>query len=166
MNRISTCARRARIVSPALVAFSCLLLLIGCGKSDAEDSDDAPIASEAEAHQVQLQFDGVFRNESRVYNKDLITELELHDEGLQQRRDGYVVFDAPCSKEVRSKRRVDFLCVTGEGQITLWPLEFSPDGELFHRAMPEMLYQRVAPEVPQLPHASDVPTPSDVNETP
>lgn len=163
MNRISTCASRAHTVPLALVAFVCLLLLIGCSKNDAED---APIESEAEAHQVQLQFDGVFRNESRVYNADLVTELELHDEGLQQRRDGYVVFDAPCTKEVRSQRRVDFSCVTGEGQITLWPLEFSPEGELFHRAMPEMLYQRVAPEAVQPPDAFDAPTPSEVNETP
>lgn len=154
MSRIMSGASSAR-VGFALV---CVLVLAGCSKSDAEfvDDDAAPVESDDEAHRVQLQFDGVFRNVSNMDTDDLITELELRDEGLQQRRNGYVVFDAPCSKEVRSKRRVDFKCVTGDEQITLWPLAFTPDGKLYHRAMPEMLYLRVEPAELEGSDASDV----------
>lgn len=124
-----------------------ILCLWGCSsKKDAQKDEDSPITSEEEAQQVQLQFDGVFRHQARVYDRDLITELELSDEGLQQRRDGLVVFDAPCTKHVRSVRRVDFECGAEEGEQTVWPLAFSDEGELYHQAMPEMRYARVERE--------------------
>lgn len=158
MSRIISSASSARIGLVPLLAFACVMALWGCSKGDADplDDDAAPVESEDEAHRVQLQFDGVFRNASNVYDEDLITELELRNEGLQQRRNGYVVFDAPCTKEVTSKRRVDYNCVTEDEQITLWPLAFTPDGALYHRAMPEMLYLRVEEDVPDGSEASDV----------
>lgn len=121
-----------------------LLCAAACSSSkDAHLDDEAPVESQEEAEQVQLKFDGTFRNISRVYDRDLVTEIELSAEGLQQRRDGFVVFDAPCTKSVRSKRRVDFDCGGDNETQSLWPLAFTADGELFHRAMPELLYQRV-----------------------
>lgn len=134
-----------------------VLCLWGCSsKKDAQEDQESPVASEEEAQQVQMQFDGVFRHKARVYDRDLITELELSTEGLQQRRDGLVVFDAPCTKHVRSVRRVDFACGAEEGEQTLWPLAFSPDGELYHQAMPEMRYARVERE-----HDAEPATPED-----
>lgn len=121
-----------------------LLCVSACSRSkDDQNDDEAPVTSEEEAKQVQLQFDGVFQNISRVYDRDLITEIELSDEGLQQRRDGFVVYDAPCTKTTRSKRRVDFSCGQEKENPTLWPLAFTADGELYHRAMPELRYKRV-----------------------
>lgn len=132
----------------ALLVVLSLLWTAGCSNKYASDDTDDPasIGSEDEAQRVQLQFEGVFRNESTVYDTVVITELELREEGLQQRRNDQVVFDAPCTKTVRSTQRVDFDCASSDDNPTRWPLAFTEDGALFHRAMPEMVYTRVEPD--------------------
>lgn len=129
-----------------LIALNCALLVFGCSKS--EDETDAEKSAEARVEKAPpVVFEGVFQHEHKVYDQRVVTELELTPEGIQQRRDGFVVFDAPCTQKNKEGRQVDFDCGQDDAHNTLWPLAFTPEGQLYHRAMPEMLYEPVETEI-------------------
>ena len=125
-----------------------LLALVGCGNGEEADEADAPVETEAQAVEVAAHFRGHFRHEAQVHGMEVVTELVLHDAGLQQLRNGFVVFDAPCETTAETRRRMRFDCQLEEDQPLVWPLEMDAEGQLFHRAMPEMRYVRVHLETP------------------
>lgn len=130
-----------------LVSIVCLLALNACkGAKEAVDLAEAPVETEEQAQEVAAHFSGVFRHEAKVHGLDVVTELELADDALQQRRNGLIVFDAPCEKSAQTRRRLTYNCSLEEGESTRWPLEIDGEGQLFHRAMPEMRYERVESE--------------------
>lgn len=126
------------------------LLLASCTPTPSQDTDPAttPIQSPAQAQEVAATFTGLFRHEATIHGDTIITELHLHKAGLQQRRNGFVVFDAPCEARAETRRRMRFECRLEEGQPLVWPLEIDAEGKLFHRAMPEMRYVRAELETP------------------
>lgn len=122
---------------------------LGCKKSESpEDVADAPVETEEQATEVAAHFSGTFRHVSPLHGEETVTELELGEDMLQQRRNGLIVFDAPCEKTADTRRRMSFRCTLDEDEQTLWPLEIDEEGKLFHRAMPEMRYERVEIETP------------------
>ena len=125
-----------------------LLALVGCSGGAAVAEVDAPVETDAPAVEVAARFSGHFRHEASVHDIAVVTELFLHDDGLQQQRNGFVVFDAPCETTAESRRRMRFDCLLEEGQPLVWPLEIDDEGQLFHRAMPEMRYVRADLETP------------------
>lgn len=125
-----------------------LVLTSSCGKStaDAEAEAEALVETEEQAAEVAAQFRGVFRHEAEVAGTPVVTELELRDDAIQQRRNGLVVLDALCTRETQTRRRMLFECVSTDETRSRWPLEIDAQGRLFHRAMPEMRYLPIAEE--------------------
>ena len=152
-----------RIGWAGIAALTLLLSTVSCGKNAAEKGADEEAKTQDEASLVPVKFEGTFRNEHTLYEREIVTELELTPEGVQQRRDGFVVYDAPCTQKNKHARSVDFDCGAEDAQRTLWPLAFTDDGQLYHRAQPEMRYAPVEtdpePDAPSDPEndAADAP---------
>lgn len=139
-------ASSMRFLLPFAASGLLLAVAVGCGKgSDADQANaDAPVETEAQAAEVAAQFSGVFRHTATVAGDEIVTELELRDDALQQRRNGLIVLDAVCTKEAQTLRRMQFDCRSTDDRRSRWPLEIDADGQLFHRAQPEMRYLPVS----------------------
>ncbi len=143
LNGFSLWRHRSRAYA---VLWCCLVvwLPLACTKKAPAEGDEIDELEQEAPPDIDIRFDGTFRNDTEVnIDERVVTELELRDEGVQQRRNGYVVYDAPCERTQVSKRQMDFVCADGEDTTVLWPLAFTKKGELYHLAMPEMRYTRI-----------------------
>ena len=143
-------SRALRPLAPALPSGLLVLALAACSSKEAPDEsvneEEVVPASEEEAREVEARFDGVFAHQVEVRGETLETRLELTEEGIRQTKSGLVVYEGNCTRTALTRRRVTFECRDADDVVTRWPMEIDAEGRLFHRAQPELRFERVARE--------------------
>lgn len=137
-------------LSPLVVTCCLAFTAVACKKSVEEEVDpaEAPVETEEQAREVAAHFEGLFRHQDSIHGMEVVTELELREDRLVQRRNALTALDAACETEANSRRRMTFRCRDEGETASTWPLEIDEEGKLFHRAQPEMRYERVELETP------------------
>lgn len=135
----------SRFLCGVASSFLCVGVVACGGGSNEASLEEAERAVETpeEAQAVNARFDGVFQHETRLHGHVMLTRLEIGADHLKQFKDELVVYDAPCERETKTRRRVTFRCTEESGRVVVWPFELDDAGALFHRAQPELRFVRV-----------------------